>query len=168
MKKMILAFGIFTLVSLGGILIFAQRGDASKGFFGRGGFGPFGGRGLERIAAKLGLNDEQKTAIGVIIDETKTPVKPLTEAMRENRRQMEELGTDGRYDAARVEQLAAAQADLLRQLSIEKEKAKAAVFAVLTPEQRAAAKEMKNLFREKMKNRIKERGFESEKEASNE
>lgn len=160
MKKMILAITIFALASLGGIFIFGQTGERPRGEFGN-----FGERVFGRLASELDLTNEQKNQIRAIIADAKTRVKPLKEAMREQRRQLKDFGTDGTFDEARVAAAAAAQADAVRQLILEKEKTKAAVFAVLTPEQRARAAELKNRFEDKFGDRLKKRfGGDGDKE----
>jgi len=149
MKKALIVFLIMAFVGVGAALIFGQKGRSERS--GGRGFGGFGGRGFERLAAKLNLSDEQKTQVKTILEESKTRVQPLTAALRENRKQSENLGIDGAFNEEQVNQLAAGQAETMRQLFIEKERAKAQVFAVLTPEQRAEAAKMKELFRERSK-----------------
>ncbi|MBS1792462.1 MAG: Spy/CpxP family protein refolding chaperone [Acidobacteria bacterium] len=155
MKKVILAITATTILGLGAVLIFGQKMGGE-----RFGFGPkgFGGPHFERLFEKLNLTEEQKTQVKQIIEDSKTRVKPLMESLRANHEQMEKLGKDGVYNEEQVTQLAAAQADTMKQLIIEKEKTKAQIFAVLTPEQRAQAEQMKEQFKERFKERFK-RGF---------
>ncbi len=152
MKKTLIAFLVMAVVGGGAVFIFAQKGK-SGGFGGRG----FGGRGFERIAEKLNLSDEQKTQVKTILEDSKTRVKPLMETMRESRQQAENLGTDGTFNEEQVNQIANAQAETSRQLFIEKEKTKAQIFAVLTPEQRAEAAKMKEQFKDGFKGKGKNR-----------
>jgi periplasmic protein CpxP/Spy len=153
MKKSILGIAVFALITAGGIFIFAQRGDGQR----FGGRGHFGARGFERMAAKLNLTDEQKTQVKQIMEDSKTRVEPLTEAMRETHKQAKDLGLDGVFNAEQVARIADAQGDATRRLVIEKEKTKAAIFAVLTPEQRTQAAEMKDLMEERFKGKFKKR-----------
>ena len=153
MKKMIWALAAFAVIAIGGIFIFGQHGETRRG--GRGGH--FGERGLLRMADRLDLSDEQKTQIKTILEDSKTRVKPLMEEMRAQHEALAALGTDGRFDAEKVEAAAAAQSAASKQLIVEKEKTKAAVFAVLTPEQRTQAAELKNEFKGRMKDRFKQR-----------
>ncbi|MBK8146731.1 MAG: Spy/CpxP family protein refolding chaperone [Acidobacteria bacterium] len=149
MKKATIAILAVALISLGAVFIFAQKGEwrGPRG----GGFGP--GRGLMMMAEKLGLSEEQKTQVKAILEESKTRVQPLMEAARANHDAIKNLGTDGTFNEAEVNRLAAAQAETTKHLIVEKEKTKAAVFAVLTPEQRVKAAE----FKEQMKERFKDR-----------
>lgn len=153
MKKALIAFLVMAVVGLGAVFIFAQKG-------GRNGFGKtgFGGRGFERIAQKLNLTDEQKTQVKTILEDSKTRVKPLVESLKENRKQSENLGFDGTFNEEQVNQIAASQSETMKQLFIEKEKTKAQIFAILTPEQRAEAAKLKAQFTERFKDRFKKRG----------
>ena len=152
MKKAAIAILAIVVLALGGIFIFAQKGKRER----MNGMN-FGGRGFERIAEKLNLTDEQKTQVKTILEDSKTRVKPLMESMREIRKQAENLGTDGVFNEEQVNQIANSQSETMKQLFIEKEKAKAQIFAVLTPEQRAEAAKMKDMFKERFKGGFKKR-----------
>jgi len=152
MKKATIAILAIVVLVLGGIFIFAQKGKRD-GFGGRG----FGGRGFERIAQKLNLSDEQKTQVKTIMEDSKTRLKPLMESMRESHKQAETLGTDGVFNEEQVNQIANSQSETMKQLFIEKEKTKAQIFAILTPEQRAEAAKMKDMFKERFKGKGKRR-----------
>ena len=166
MKKALIVFLVMAVVGVGAVFIFAQKGGRGGGFGGRMGFG---GRGFERLAEKLNLTDEQKTQVKTILEESKTRVKPLREGLRENRQQAETLGNDGTFNEEQVNQLAARQAETMKQLFVEMEKTKAQIFAVLTPEQRVEAAKLKDAFKERFKGRGKKRfGDRQEAPASEE
>ena len=160
MKKTLAVFLVMAIIGIGAVFIFAQK--SSREGFGKGGFGM--GRGFGRVAEKLNLSDEQKTQIKTIMDDSKTRVKPLMEAMRENRKQGKELGQDGVFNEEQVNQIANTQAETMKQLFIEREKTKAQIFAVLTPEQRAEAAKMKDGFKERFRGKGKKR-FNKQPEA---
>ena len=153
MKKGLIIFLVMAVLGLGAVFIFAQKGSRENFGGGRG----FGGRGFDRIAEKLKLSDEQKTQVKTIMEDSKTRIKPLTESLRESRKQAENLGLDGTFNEEQVNQLAGSQSETMKQLFIEKEKIKAQIFAVLTPEQRAEAAKMKDLFQERFKGKGKKR-----------
>lgn len=153
MKKITVAIIAIALVAVGAIFIFAQKGDGRK--FGGKGFG--GGHPFLKMAEKLNLSDEQKTQIKTIMEDSKTRVQPLMKSMRESHQAMENLGKDGVFNETEVTNIANAQAEATKQLIIEKEKTKAAIFAVLTPEQRAQAAQMKDQMKERFKDRFKKR-----------
>lgn len=157
MKKAIIAIIAVAVLGLGTMFIFAQKGKR-EGFGGKG----FGGRGLARIAQKLNLTDEQKTEVKAITEDSRARLKPLMESLRESRKQAETLGTDGTFNEEQVNQIAANQSETMKQLFIEREKTKARIFAVLTPEQRAEAAKMKEQFKDGFKDRFRKRGGKNE------
>jgi protein CpxP len=164
MKKSIIAILAIIVLGLGAIFIFAQKGRMHRG----GLAGGFGGGGFVRMAEKLNLSDEQKTQVKTILEDSKTRIKPIMESLRENHKQAENLGTDGTFNEAQVNQIAANQAEITKQLFIEKEKTKAQIFALLTPEQRTEAAKMKEQFKDKFKDRFKKRFGNKEKVDSSE
>ena len=60
-------------------------------------------------------------------------------------------------EAPQVNQIADSQSETMKQLFIEKEKTKAQIFAILTPEQRAEAAKMKDAFKERFKGKFNKR-----------
>lgn len=157
MKKIII--GVLALVALvaGGIFIFAQkRGGVERGF-GRHPFPP--AFMLGRMADELGLSEEQRNQVKQILETSRTTIQPLMENLRENHQQLEKLGTDGSFNEAQVAELAAKQAETTKQMIVEKEKTKSAIFAVLTPEQRTKAGEMREQFKGKMRGKFGKGGF---------
>lgn len=148
MKKALAIFAVTAAIGVGAVMIFAQKGRPQ-------GFGPFGGRGFDRIASKLGLSEEQKAQAKTILEDSKTRIQPLAEALRANHEKAEKLGTDGVYNEAAVAQLADEQSAAMRQMIVEKEKTKAALFAVLTPEQRVQAEQLKGEFKERFRDGFK-------------
>ena len=153
MKKIIFALVAVLSLSIGSILVFAQRGggDFGRGHGGRGGFM------FHRIAKELNLTDEQKTQIKQIMEAEKSKVQPIFESLKENRQKMEALTADGNFDEAKVKQLADEQGSLTSLLIVEKERVKSQIFQILTTEQREKAKALKAKFEEKMKERMKNR-----------
>lgn len=106
---------------------------------------------VDRISKELGLSEEQKTQAKQILEASKTRVQPLSEQMKQNHEATKDLGTDGNFDEAKVSQIANQQSETMKQLFIEKEKTKAELFAILTPEQREKAKQMQEKFAGRMK-----------------
>lgn len=147
MKKFITIFLAAAVIGTGAAIIFAQKGGkASRG-----------GHPFERIAAKLGLSDEQKTQAKSVLEGAKERIKPIAEQLRANRAEVEKLGTDGEFNEAEVNRLATAQTELMRQMFVEREKTKAELFAILTPEQRAEAISLREGFRNGLRERFRSR-----------
>lgn len=153
MRKITIGIIAVSVLAVGLVgLIFAQkRGEHRGGFAGQDFPPPFL---VERISKELGLNEEQKTQAKTILDASKERFKPLMESMKQNRETIKDLGTDGNFDEVKVNEIANQQSETMKQLFIEKEKTKAQLFAILTPEQREKAKQMQNQFAERMKGRF--------------
>ncbi len=159
MKKFSTVLIAVALVAIGTIFVFAQKADGDKGRFGHG-FGHRGGFG--RIAAKLNLTDAQKAQFKQIGETSKTKVQPLVENLKAVHQQLEAATADGKFDEAQVQTLATQQANIMAQLTVEKERAKSQMFVVLTPEQQTQAKAMKEEMKNKFKERFQNRGGKSD------
>jgi protein CpxP len=146
-KKVVLIVSAAGLLITGSIFVIAQKAMHN-------GHGPFGHGGHlgGMILRGLDLTADQKLKVKEITTASRESVKPLIEQLREGHKQMAALGTDGTFDQARVEALASQQAGLISKLIVEKEKAKAQIFAILTDEQKAKAAEMRQRFEERVKN----------------
>lgn len=148
-KKVIIAIIAVGLLVTGSAFVIAQKAMHK-------GHGPFAmgrhGGPMFGMLRGLDLTAEQKAAIKEVSEAGREGLKPLFEQLKANHDQLAALGTDGKFDQARVETLAAEQAGIMSKLIVEKEKAKAAIFAVLTDEQKAKAVEMQQKRAERMKN----------------
>jgi protein CpxP len=147
MKKITLGIVVFVVIVAGGIFALGHKGrkDAQPHM------GGFENGGFDRIARDLNLSDEQKAQAKQVFEDSKSRVEPLMKQLRENRQQVKDLGTDGVFDEQKVQEIADAQANLMKQMFIEKEKGKAQLFAILTPEQREQAKQKINDFEGRFK-----------------
>ena len=155
MKKLLVAFLAIAIVSIGTIFVFAQKGEDGKEKFKR----DFGHRGgFERLAKKLNLTDAQKEQAKQIMESGKEKVKPLMENMKSIHGQLDTATADGQFDEAQVQALATQQANIMAQLIVEKERTKSQLFAILTPEQQAQAKQLKEQMKEKFKGKFQKRG----------
>ncbi len=149
-KKVIFAVVAAALLVTGTIFVVAQRAMRHDGQgFGHG-RGMNGGVGM--FLRGIDLTDEQKTKVKEITDGTKAAVEPLMQQMKDNHVKIADLGKDGKFDQAQVEAIAAEQGSIVSKMIVEKEKAKAQIFAILTDEQKAKAEEMRAKFGERMKN----------------
>lgn len=159
MKKFTVAILAIALVAVGTIFVIAQTSE--KPFEGKRNFGKqkrhgkFGRRGdhMGRLFRHLDLTDEQKAQLMQIRQTSRETMKPLRQQMRQIRQQTADLGTNGVYDDAQVQALAGQQAEIARQLFVEKQKVKAQMFAVLTVEQKAKLAELKEQFKQKRQER---------------
>jgi Spy/CpxP family protein refolding chaperone len=106
----------------------------------RGGHRDHSGRMLQRLTQELNLTDAQQAQIKTIVQTEKAKVQPLRQQLRQNRlAQAQTGGTAGTFDEAQVRAFAAKQAQLMSDLTVERERTKSQIYAVLTPEQRTKA-----------------------------
>jgi len=148
MKKFTIGFLVFAMVTIATVFAFAQRGD--KGNHGRG----FGHRGFERMAVKLNMTDAQKGQVKQISEASRAIVKPLRESMQANRQQLKSLTENEPFDEAQVQTIANQQGAIAAQIIVEKERAKWAIFQILTVEQQTQAKQLKEQMKERFKGRF--------------
>lgn len=132
-----------------------------QGRFGRG-FGRHNFR--EMIARELNLTAEQKTQIEQIIESEKTNIKPLVQQLAEHRRQLKALGTDGTFNEAQVRAIAQQQGQTMSEMIVVKERIQSRIFAVLTPEQRTKATQMRERFEQRIHDGLAEQGFATDKQ----
>lgn len=152
MKKITFLLTVTILFGVTAILAFAQTGNKSdvrekiKQLV------------FNRVSAKLNLTNDQQAKAKSILENAKTRVQPLVEQLKANHQQIEKLGTDGVYNEQKAKEFADKETEIGKQLFLEKEKTKAELFAILTPEQREQAIKMIENVKSKIKNR---KGFGS-------
>lgn len=147
MKKVIIGIIAVAVLATGALFVVAQRA-------GRNGANHFGGHrgGMYGMALRgLDLTDDQKAKVKEVMDSTRGTVQPLMEQLRTNRQNQATVGTDGAFDEAKAQAFANEQSALMAKVIVERERAKAQVFGLLTDEQKAKAAEMRLKFQEKMK-----------------
>lgn len=148
MKKLTAAILSIVLVAMGAMFVFAQDGAGQKD--GKRGFGKRGGHHRGGMMLRgLDLTDEQKAQVKAVTQASRESSKPLREQMRANRQKLQTLSESGNFDQAQVQALADEQGKLTAQMIVEKEKVKSQISAILTPEQKAKAAEMKAQFKQK-------------------
>ncbi len=84
-------------------------------------------------------------------------MKPIRQQMKANRQKLQTLSESGNFDEAQVQTIANQQGSLSAQMIVAKEKVKAQMLAILTPEQKAKAAEMKAQFKQKREERMHKR-----------
>jgi len=91
----------------------------------------------------LHITDAQKTQIHAIISEERAKMEPLFEQLKAGHKELKALRKSGTFDEAQVRSIAKGQADTIVELIVTKERMKSRVYAVLTPEQRTKAQELR-------------------------
>ena len=93
---------------------------------------------LAYTAKELNLTEGQQSQIRNILADERTRTRPLKEKLRQNQ-QAENLKLDGSFDDIEVRAFANNQAQIMRDLIIEKQRTKSQIYSVLTPDQRQKA-----------------------------
>jgi protein CpxP len=106
-----------------------------------GGKGRHHGWMLARMTRELNLTSDQQAKIKAILETEKAKIQPLRQQLRQNR-MAENSNSAGTFDEAQVRAFAAKQAQIMTDLTVERERAKSQILAVLTPDQRAKALEL--------------------------
>jgi len=108
---------------------------------------PAGGEGgmrhMQRMADDLKLSDQQRQQFKQIHSEGHASGKALHDVLQANRKAMRKLDPGSADYHAQVVKLAAEKGELVKQMVIQHAEMRAKVYAILTPEQRKMAKEMK-------------------------
>ena len=97
----------------------------------------------ERMADKLDMNDQQRQQLKQIHRQARPQMLKLKDAMQDNREAMRKLDPNSAQFSAELAKLAKQQGELVTQKIIQRNQVRASVFAILTPEQRKVAKQMK-------------------------
>jgi len=125
---------------------FAQDADSGPGHS-----GPRAHRGmqgipmvehLKRALHRLDLSDEQKESIRTVMQDLKTEIGPIMNAMRTGHMQLKELIKADEYDEDAVAELATKEGKLVAERVIMAGRALAEVYSYLTDAQRAQLDEM--------------------------
>ncbi len=129
-KKFFIVIAIVLAVAAGlAVTAFAhERGER---------FGRHGGM-LRHMTRELNLTDAQQTQIKGILQTEKTKIQPLRQQLRQNQ-QAENGAVTGNFDETQARAFAGKQTQIMSDLIVEKERTKAQIYAVLTPDQRQKA-----------------------------
>lgn len=136
------AIALLALVLCGtAMLSYAQQNDEN------GGAAAWAGHRHEhmaRLAKELNLTDAQKQQIKTMMRAQRTTMRPLFQQMAQNRLAMLNATASGTFDQARVQAIANQQAQLMAQLSVQKESLRSQIYnQVLTADQKAKADQLR-------------------------
>ncbi len=96
------------------------------------------------MAKQLNLTDAQKAQIKSMMQSQRTTMHPLMQQLAENRKAMLAATASGAFDQAKVTAIANQQAQVMAQLTVEKESMQHQIYTqVLTPDQRATADQLR-------------------------
>jgi Spy/CpxP family protein refolding chaperone len=116
----------------------ARRGDAGAGAEAR----QRPHRGMVLIARMLDLTEEQKAQVQAIVKDARTQAAALAPQLKEQRQAIQDAVTSNPSDSA-IRNLADKQGDLISQLTVIRIKSMVKFFAILTPEQKEKAMDLR-------------------------
>lgn len=149
MKRILTGILLATLAACGTVFVSAQTFGDKTGLDsifsdGKGFRGQFVKAMMNRASDRLKLTEEQRSEIRAILVEAAPRITVLLTETKAVHEQIKPLGRDGVYNPTAVQRLSTQQANNARLLIVEKEKIKAAVFAVLNETQRSTAGEIQD------------------------
>ena len=96
------------------------------------------------MAKQLNLTDAQKAQIKTMMQSQRAATRPLMQQLAENRKALLAATANGAFDQAKVTTIANQQAQLMAQMTVQKESMHHQIYTqVLTPEQRTTADQMR-------------------------
>jgi Spy/CpxP family protein refolding chaperone len=91
---------------------------------------------LHFLSQHLNLSDAQKTQIKQLLTNEKPAFRSIMQQGEAARQQMTALVQSGNFDETKAQVIAASEAQTMTQMTVQKAKTQAAIFEILTPEQR--------------------------------
>jgi periplasmic protein CpxP/Spy len=107
---------------------------------------------LDRIAQKLGLSDAQKQQARSIFEQAREQSQPIRQQLKQNREAM--AAAVKANQVSEIHKLAHVRGDLVAKQATVRGEASAKFYAILTPEQRVKADQMRQQFRERRRERF--------------
>jgi len=144
MNKSLIAVGLLVATSLAIPAIACPAGGSCNGQ-----------SGMQRMTENLGLSDKQQEQIKQIHSDSHETMKSMRDAMMANRDAMQKLDPAARDYMTQVDKLAAEKGALVEAMMKEHARVRAEMAAVLTPEQRAKAAELRKERQAKWKDKKK-------------
>lgn len=145
-KTLILGALLLTFAVLSASMVAAQLGRHG-GRFGSLHDGPFGGFMMERIADRLDLSDDQRTELGAILEAYRPEAELLGETLSVARKELDEQVTAETFDEIAVREAAERSAVVRADLAVLRARIHTEVLQVLTEDQIAEAREIREKFR---------------------
>jgi len=140
------------VAAAGSAFLFAQGGPGGPGRFGRGrgpmAFGMMGG------LRALNLSDAQRSQIKSVVQSHRDEMKAIGERLRTAHQALQEAIEQAPVNESLVRQRAADVAAVQADAAVLRSRVHAQVFQVLTPEQQAKAKELRQQAAQRMQQRM--------------
>ncbi|MBC7908902.1 MAG: Spy/CpxP family protein refolding chaperone [Pyrinomonadaceae bacterium] len=158
-NRFAIAISAVLLITAGAVFALARTGDptgldniAAQAVSKEG--HPFIRRMMNRIADRLDLSEEQRQQVKTILENERPTVEPLVRSLIATKQELREATSNGKFNEEQVRALADRQGQTMSQLIVEKERVKAQIYNILTPEQRAEAEKMRSRFEAKIHERL--------------
>jgi Spy/CpxP family protein refolding chaperone len=113
-------------------------------------------RARRRMLQALNLTDAQKAQAKTIFQQARQSNQPLRQQLQQNRAALSAAVKAG--DSAQIQQLAAAQGQIVGKMTAVRTQAMANLYATLTPDQRAKADQIQQRIRTRTQQRASQRG----------
>lgn len=97
--------------------------------------------GMRHMLRDLDLSEAQREQIRQIMEQHRPQIREQAKALRDTRKAMRELARADALDEGQLQVLSAKMAESMSAMQAERVRTQHAVFALLTPEQRAEARE---------------------------
>ncbi|HQR37270.1 MAG TPA: Spy/CpxP family protein refolding chaperone [Blastocatellia bacterium] len=94
---------------------------------------------VAHMTKALGLSDAQATQVKQILADQQGKVEPLMARMEDADKQLRAATENGQFDEAKVREIAAQKAAVMTDMIVEHARTHAAIFQILTPDQREKA-----------------------------
>jgi protein CpxP len=107
------------------------------------------GRHFDRMAEALDLTPEQREQIKAVRAAEQDKVAPLKEQLRKGREELRVVAEQQPFDEAAVRTLAAGQAEIRTEMIVSHARVRNQIHALLTPEQREKAEQMRSSMKER-------------------
>jgi periplasmic protein CpxP/Spy len=112
---------------------------------------------------QLDLTEAQQAQVKEIMSKQRTEMKAAMSERRAHRDEMKSIVEQDTFDSAKAEQLIAKQQEKERAAKLGMLRTQHEIYKVLTPEQREKAKVIRAEWKEKMKERYKQKAEDSTK-----
>lgn len=148
MKNLKNIFAVFVLTAVIGALTFSFAQSGGRGDYPRGGGftapGDAGGFLHPRLLEQLGLTAEQRTQIETLQQSARTASEPFIAQLETIREQLKTALANGAFDEVAVREILAARARAAIDLEIVRIRTDAAIYNLLTTEQKARLDEIRS------------------------
>jgi len=118
--------------------------------------GMWGGPGMGFFGHKLGLTDDQKAQVKDIMTKERPTLKPLMQQLAQSRLQLQQYQASGNFDETQVRAMAAQQAQVMTELTVQRARIASEMIKVLTPDQKAKLAEMQSQRQQRFQQRLQQ------------